>query len=133
MKRTFQARLTWHGLLLFLLLGGCLFHFLWIKDVVAAIVAALFLILVIEQTINSTYTITDDNLLIVRRGRFRRTVKLPLSDIKRVSRARRMKIRGVAMISYIHIEYANRYVSVFPMHEEVFLQVMRDRGVDILY
>jgi hypothetical protein len=131
MKRTFQARLTWHGLLLLLLLGGCLLHLLWFKHIVTAILAAVLLIVVIEQTLNSTYTITDDDLLIVRRGRFRHTVTVRLSDITRVTRARLLRIGGVAMIGYIHIEYAKRYISIFPMHEEVFLEIMKDHGVNV--
>ncbi len=131
MKRTFQARLTWHSLLLLILIAGCLVHFLWVKHIVAAVVAAIFLILVIEQTLNSTYTITDDDLLIVRRGRFRPVVTLKLSDIKRATRARLLKIGGIAMVGYIHIEYANRYVSIFPLHEDVFLQILKDHGVEV--
>jgi hypothetical protein len=67
----------------------------------------------------------------VRRGRFRRQVSLKLQDVKKVTRARIMKIGGIAMVGYVHIEYANRYVSIFPMHEDVFLEVMRKHGIEI--
>jgi tetrahydromethanopterin S-methyltransferase subunit E len=131
MNRTFQARLTWHSLLLLLLLGGCLIYLLWMKDILPAALAAILLILVLEQTLHSTYTITADGYLIVRRGRFRRQVSLKLQDVKKVTRARIMKIGGIAMVGYVHIEYANRYVSIFPMHEDVFLEVMRKHGIEI--
>lgn len=131
MNRTFQSRLTWHNLLLLLLLGGSLFYFLWVKNIVISLFAAALLILVLEQTIDTTYSITSDGTIIIRRGRFRHIVSLKASDIKRVTRMRTMRIGGVAMVGYVHIEYGNRYVSIFPAHEELFMELVKKLGIEI--
>ena len=72
MNRIFHARIAWYQYFLLIVLGANAFGFLWCKYILLAVFMMLLLIVVIEQVIHTTYTVTPEGELILSYGRFTR-------------------------------------------------------------
>ena len=93
MNRIFHARIA-VGQFLFLALISGLCHFIccWDKYVLPAALFMLWLIVVIEKLIHTTYTVTPDGKLKLYFGRFSRSKEILLKDVISVERASSMQI-----------------------------------------
>lgn len=123
MNRIFHARITWYQYLFLLLLGVNAFAALWCKYIILAVVVMLLLIVLIEQIIHTTYTITQDGQLILYRGRFTRQKTIDIKEITSVRKVHSMKFGSFSVTEYVLIEYgAGKYASALPVKEEEFLK-----------
>ena len=128
MDRIFRARIAFYQYLLLIVFAATAFVFLWFKYILAAVVLVIFLLIVIEKIIHTTYTLTKDNELVIYRGRFSRKFTLPISQITALRRGHSMKIGSFSVTNYILVEYGeNRFVSVMPIKEDEFVQLIDKR------
>ena len=101
---------------------------LWCKYILVAVLFMLMLIVVIEQIIHTTYTLTTNGDLEVSRGRFIRKKIIPLSEITAVRKYHSMKFGSFSVTDYILIEYGKgKFVSVMPVKEQEFAELLEKR------
>ena len=125
MNRIFHARIHFamYILIMILTIGACLAF--WYKMAVYGTVMLLFLIVVIERIIHTTYTITTENELIVYYGRFMRKRIIPIKSVRRIEKCRHLRLRKHSLLSYLLIIYDNeKYISVMPIKEDEFLETL---------
>lgn len=83
----------------------------------------LLMVLIVERMIHTTYTITADRTLIIRRGKLSRTLIIPLDDISRIDRINRLRVGGKPLQTFLVIVLqsgAEHYIT--PRNEEDFIQ-----------
>ena len=128
MDRIFHARTAWYQFLLLFVLGINTFFLMWCKFILPALLLALLLLVVIEQIIHTTYTITADGRLILFYGRFRRQRIIPIDSIQSVQKEELFRLGRRAVASYLLLEYGDhRFVSIMPVDEDAFLKVLASR------
>lgn len=127
MKRTFQHRVTVFSVAWVLLLAAVALFFFWKCTPSAALVAVLVLVVdvwVMERLIHTTYVFTDDNHLLVSRGKFSKPVTIPLSDVT----VTELRHTCFGLVSYVLIQYGAHYmVSVMTDNDEAFVREMYKR------
>ena len=127
MYRTFHYRVTFAGFVAVVLTAAAAFSFLWHRtapNVIIGFMLVFAAMLMIERMIHTEYTFTPEGMLVIRRGRFSRTLSVPVNEILRaeVVRHRLLPVR------YVLIEYgAGHEVSVQPVGEDAFLRELRKR------
>ncbi len=132
MDKIFHARIHFlmYLFLVLLTVGVCL-SFLHRMGLCAA-AALLLLVVVVERIIHTTYTLTADGMLVVDHGRFSRRLVVPLADVCRVERCRRMRVGDRCLFSYLLVVYGKgKYVAVMPVREEAFVEELK-KNVHIL-
>ena len=101
MNRIFHARIAWYQYFLLVVLTVNAVGALWCKYILVAVLFMLMLIVVIEQIIHTTYTLTTNGDLEVSRGRFIRKKIIPLSEITAVGKYHSMKFGSFSVTDYI--------------------------------
>ena len=128
MNRIFHTRITWYQYLFLLILGVNAFAALWCKYIILAVIVMLLLIVLIEQIIHTTYTITSDGKLILYRGRFTRQQTIAIREITDVRKVHSMKFGRFSVTEYVLIEYGSgKFASVLPAKEEEFLELLEKK------
>lgn len=125
MDRTFHAHVhfTMYILITILAIGACMAF--WYRMAVYGAAMLLFLTVVIERIIHTTYTITGENKLIVCYGRFMRKRTIPVKAVRRIEKCRHIRLCGHCLLSYLLIVYDNeKYIPVMPVNEDDFLKVL---------
>ena len=123
MNRIFHARIAWYQYFLVGILSVNAFGFLWFKYAVPAVFIMLLLIVVIEQAIHTTYTITSDDKLILSFGRFIRKKVIPVREIVSITKCHSMKFGKFSVTEYLLIEYGQaKFVTVIPVKEREFVE-----------
>ena len=112
---------------LILLTTGCVIA-LWHKLPVFVVILMLCMVFTIERIIHTTYTLTDD-MLIVSRGRFTHRKNIPLSAIRRIEKCRIVRLGRYSLMSYLLIVYDTdeKFLSVMPVKEDEFLEKLTQR------
>ncbi|MCK9180698.1 MAG: PH domain-containing protein [Bacteroides sp.] len=122
MDRIFHVRTTYTQIAFLLLLGVLSFYFLWIQSGILAAVVMVFLIIVIERIIKSTYTITKEGKLIIYKGRFSKDIVIPIADIKEIEKCRSVNFGTFHLVEYLLIKYgSNKHITLMPIKEKDFL------------
>lgn len=134
MNKIFHARIHFamYILIAILTVGACVAF--WHKMAIYGTIMLLFLIVVIERIIHTTYTITNENELIVYYGRFMRKQIIPIQSIIRIEKCRHLRFSRHCLLSYLLVIYGNgKYVSVMPVKEDEFLETLTKnrRKVDV--
>ena len=82
---------TFHSKIDPVILFGCMLpctvlavYFFWIKLALLAAVFMIFMVILVERMIHSSYTLTDDGRLLVYKGRFSRSAVYALNEIASV-------------------------------------------------
>ena len=128
MNRIFHARIAWYQYFLLVVLTVNAVGALWCKYILVAVLFMLMLIVVIEQIIHTTYTLTTNGDLEVSRGRFIRKKIIPLSEITAVRKYHSMKFGRFSVTDYTLIEYGKgTFVSVMPVKEQEFAELLEKR------
>ena len=131
MNRIFHARIAWYQYFLLIVLGANAFGFLWCKYILLAVFMMLMLIVVIEQVIHTTYTVTSEGELILSYGRFTRKKILPVKDIISIQEHHSMKFGNFSVTRYVLIEYGKgKYVSAMPVKEREFIELIEKKISD---
>lgn len=123
---TYRARLQITNWILIILLSALTVYLIWEGNGLLIAASLLFLLIVIERSIHTEYKLSKDELTISN-GKLSRTVVIPVNQIKRIERIRRVRIGHKALITYLVIVYGDeKTVSVIPQHEEDFInQLMK--------
>ena len=130
MNRIFHARIAWYQYFLLIVLGANAFGFLWCKYILLAVFMMLLLIVVIEQVIQTTYTVTPEGELILSYGRFTRKKTIPIKDIISIRKHHSMKFGRFSVTEYLLIEYGQeKYASVMPVKEREFIESVEKRRI----
>ena len=128
MNRVFHARIAWYQYFLLAVLGANAFGFLWCKYILLAVFMMLLLIVVIEQVIHTTYTVTPDGKLVLSFGRFSRSKEILMKDITSVERASSMQVGRFAVMRYVLVKYGEgKCVVLLPVKEEEFIRLLEER------
>lgn len=124
MNRVFHARIVWYQYVYLVLLAGIAFYSLWTKHILVAAAMMVFLIVLIEKIIHTTYTVTNDGLLLIYNGRFTRSVTIKITDINDIEKRNSMKFGNFHATEYLLVCYnGNKYVSLMPVKEKEFLEL----------
>lgn len=128
MNRLFHARIAWYQYFLLMVLAVNAFGFLWCKYIILATFMMLFLVVLIEQVIHTTYTITPEGQLVLSFGRFMRKKTIELKDITSVKKFNSMKFGRFSVTEYILVEYGEgKYASLLPVKEREFMELIEKR------
>lgn len=128
MNRIFHARIAWYQYFLLIMLAINAFATLWGKHIILAVLIMFMLIVVIEQVIHTTYTITPEGDLIIYSGRFIRKKTIPLKEITGVRKVHSMKFGSFSVTNYILIEYGKgKFVSTLPVKEQEFMELLEKK------
>ena len=129
MDRTFQARVTIGQYLALLLCTFMAGYGLWNKEWPIALVFMLLLVFIIEQLIHSAYTVLAEGELVIRRGRFRKVIHIPLEDISLVERVKAPLFGALFVSHYVLVHYTGgKTLALLPVNEEEFLKTLAKRG-----
>lgn len=126
-SRTFRYRVSWLNWAATMLTACAAMMFFWHRSAACALVGLALMVagvLMVERMIHTSYMFTSAGLLVIDRGRFSRTLRIPVSEIldARVVRGRFLPVR------YVLIEYGvGRFASVQPVGEESFISEIRRR------
>lgn len=125
MNRIFHARIAWYQYFLLIVLTVNAVGALWTKTILLAVVLMLFMIVLVEQIIHTTYTVTTDGKLLVYKGRFSRKKEISLADISSVEQCRSMKFGRFSVTRYVLIGYGKgKFEAVMPVKEREFMELM---------
>lgn len=128
MNRIFHARIAWYQYFLLIMLAINAFAALWGKHIILAVLMMFLLIVVIEQVIHTTYTITPEGELIIYSGRFIRKKTIPLKEITGVRKVHSMKFGSFSVTNYILIEYGKgKFASTLPVKEQEFMELLEKK------
>ena len=128
MHRPFHGRIGRYQYMLLVGLTVIAVSGWWCQYILLSVLFMLMLIVVIEQIIHTTYTLTTDGNLEVSRGRFIRKKVIPLSEITTVRKYHSMKFGSFSVTDYILIEYGKgKFVSVMPVKEQEFAELLEKR------
>ena len=120
-SRTFQHRVTLPAVAVIVLVAAVAFSFLMSRDTVLSAVALILVcldVVILERVIHTSYTLTDDGMLLVDRGRFARRQTIHVCDILRME----LRKTPLCRMHYILIEYGPRkYVSIQTDNEQGFM------------
>ena len=112
MNRIFHARIAWYQYFLLVVLTVNAVGALWCKYILVAVLFMLMLIVVIEQIIHTTYTLTTNGDL----------------EVSAVRKYHSMKFGRFSVTDYILIEYGKgKFVSVMPVKEQEFAELLEKR------
>ena len=123
MNRIFHARIAMGQYLFLILIGILAVYMLWYKSPFPAAIFMLWLVVIIEKLIHTTYTVTSQGELILSYGRFTRKKTIALKDIISVQKHHSMKFGRFSVTEYVLIEYGkDKFVSVMPVKEREFME-----------
>ena len=120
MNRIFHARIAMGQYLFLILIGILAVYMLWYKSPFLAAIFMLWLVVIIEKLIHTTYTVTPDGKLVLSFGRFSRSKEILMKDITSVERASSMQ---VGLVKYGE----GKCVVLLPVKEEEFIRLLEER------
>ncbi len=129
MNRTFQAKSGFYAWLLVALMAVLAFLSLWYKKPISAIVALVFLGFIVERIIHTVYILTDDNFLIVCKGRFTREQKIAIKDITVVEGCRSFNVGRYHLLEYLLVHYGEnkQSVALMPLLPDEFMECLEKK------
>ena len=89
----------------------------------------IWLVVIVEKLIHTTYTVTPDGKLILFFGRFSRGKEILLKDIISVEQASSMQIGKFAVMRYVLVKYGGegKCAVLLPVKEEEFVRLLGER------
>lgn len=128
MNRIFHARIAMGQYLFLILIGSLTVYMLWNRLPLPAALFMLWLVVIIEKLIHTTYTVTPDGKLVLFFGRFSRGKEILLKDITSVERASSMQVGRFALMRYVLVKYGGGKCAVLlPVKEEEFIRLLEER------
>lgn len=126
--RTYRARLQTGNWILIILMSALTIYLIWEGNGLLIAASLVFLLIIIERSVHTEYKLSQTEL-IIDNGKLSKTIIIPISDIKRIERIRKLRIGHKAIINYLIIVYGDeKTVSVIPQHEEDFInQILKIR------
>ena len=128
MNRTFHSRTRWDQLFLTLIVTAICFYMVWEKQIILATVLTILLIVLIERIINTAYVLTNDNKLIIKRGRFSKVKSIDLDQIKDIQLKSTTKFGSFYLTSYVLILCKPKeYIAITPANPQRFIEAIIKR------
>lgn len=128
MDRTFHSRTRWDQIIYIIILGLLCFYMLWVKQPILGAIIAILLLIIIERVINTTYTIGKNNLLLIKRGRFSKSISINIDDINDIELRRSARFGTISVINYVLITYAKtKHIGITPSNTERFIELIIKR------
>lgn len=129
MNRIFHARIAWGQYVFLALIAGLAFYMLWNHHPLSAAIFMIWLVVIVEKLIHTTYTVTPDGKLILFFGRFSRGKEILLKDIISVEQASSMQIGKFAVMRYVLVKYGGegKCAVLLPVKEEEFVRLLGER------
>lgn len=126
--RTYRARLQTGNWILIILMSALTIYLIWEGNGLLIAASLVFLLIIIERSVHTEYKLSQTEL-IIDNGKLSKTIIIPISDIKRIERIRKLRIGHKAIINYLIIVYGDeKTISVIPQHEEDFInQILKIR------
>lgn len=128
MNRIFHARIgIWQYIFLAMIAFLTVF-LLWDQYALPAAIGMIWLIILIEKLIHTTYTITPDGKLMLYFGRFSRKREILIKDIVSVERGSSMQVGRFALLRYVLVKCGNgKHVALLPVKEGEFIRLLEER------
>lgn len=135
MNRQFHAKVSFGSYVLLAAMLSVAIYLIWqtaylTKQWCGILITAdlLIMVIIIERIINTTYTVTHDNRLVIHNGRFSKDIILSLDDIDRIDRINSMRIGGKALRTTLVIVMNDKTEHyIYPRNEEDFVQFLIKR------
>lgn len=125
MNRTFQARTSWYQLLYILLVAGLCFYMIWIKQSIVATILAILLLILIERLIHTEYVLTNENTLVINRGRFTKPRIIPIEQITDIEEKTSAKFGSFYVTRFVLLTIKkNQYIALTPTHATRFVDAL---------
>lgn len=120
MNRIFHARVPWYTLFLLVLLLILTVWAYWERLGLVAMASLMFMVILVERTIHTCYTVTSDGKLLIDRGRFSKRLVIPLDEIHRMELLRSAHLGPCTLTRYLLIYYGQpeKSISLIPTDEE---------------
>ena len=129
MDRTFRARITAGQYLFVGLVGALTVYTLWNKYVILALLSMLLLVVLIEKLIRTTYTVNDEEDLVLYYGRFLPGKLIWAEHIMNVQSVTYRICGKYVLYHYLQVNYSGKHVKVYPVNEEGFIREMKKLAV----
>lgn len=101
---------------------------LWDQYALPAAIGMIWLIILIEKLIHTTYTITPDGKLMLYFGRFSRKREILIKDIVSVERGSSMQVGRFALLRYVLVKCGNgKHEALLPVKEGEFIRLLEER------
>lgn len=127
MNRIFHARVPWYTLFFLILLAGITIWAYWERLGLLAAATLLLMVILIERTIHTSYTVTTDGLLKIHRGRFAKETIIHLTSIHRIERVCGIRIGSICLKRYLLIHYSDgKTISLIPTSEEELIKCIKN-------
>ncbi len=129
MTRLFHAKISIGNYVLLSALLAVAIYFVWqipfdSRQVLGAIVCVvlLMMVIIVERMINTTYTLTDDGMLIIHKGRFAKDIVVSVDDITEMTHSDQISLFGKGLYSSLIIETKdNGKIAIRPDNEADFV------------
>ena len=129
MNRLFHAKIEWSSWALLAIVLGITLYSIWeYKNGILLCALLLFLVIIIERIIHTTYTVTADKQLVIHTGRFSKDKVIPLSHIREVRKIESIHIMGKPLRSCVIVEYREgKIISLIPSTPDDFIRYIEKR------
>lgn len=133
MNRIFHSKITWYNYFYLLVLTATTIALLWEKQIIVGVVLMLLLIVLIERIIHTTYTLTNNGLLILSHGRFSKEKTVLISKITQIERIKTLKAGKFYLTKYLFIIYEGGFVAITPVKEDEIISCLVKKNPEIIY
>ncbi len=124
MKRTFPSRIGIGDIVFVVCLIALTIYMMWSGGGLAIALSLLLVVLVVERTIHTEYSI-DSHQLVVHYGRFGRDRTVNLDSICRVERIRRLRLGHRTLMTFLVVVCNDgTELSIRPRDEEDFVETL---------
>ena len=129
MTRLFHAKISIGNYVLLSVLLTVAIYFVWqipfgSRQILGAIVCIILLtmVIIVERMINTTYTLTDEGMLIIHKGRFAKDIVVSVDDITEMTHSDQISLFGKGLYSSLIIETKdNGKIAIRPDNEADFV------------
>lgn len=125
MNRTFHSKVRFDQIIYLIILTAVCCYMIWIKQAIVATILGLMIIMVIERIINTEYTLTTDNKLLIKKGRYSKLKTIPLDDMLDIEIKTTTRFWSHFLLRYVLITLKNNtYVGVTPNNVDDFYKAL---------
>ena len=120
MNRTYHSHIGWTSYFVVLFLASQMFYFFWNKEIIIAVLITLLEIFFIEMMIHTAYTITQEGVLVICKGKFFPVQEIPVKEIALIEDASTPFSKRRVRLTY-HGKYRDEKITLAPAKREDFV------------
>jgi hypothetical protein len=122
MNRTFRYKIGHLTYVLLTILGLAFLYSMWTKQIIVALCFVVFHLYVLERSLHTSYTITQEGDLIFRFGRFHKAKRIALTTITEIQPIRILPFGKYHLYRYLLITCGHQHYTAMVDNEEEFLR-----------